>query len=308
MNLAAITYQDQACLRLTLPSRDTVLVALHGAQVLSWQTGDGRERLYLSPKAVMDGHAAIRGGVPLCFPQFNTRGALPKHGFVRNKAWQLVPGNAAEPLAQHQGAAQAQQALHSLNAVQSLQLAFSYRNGAQPSTSTQPTINALWPHPFELLLTVTLAPNSLHMALQVRNTGAQTMPFTVALHTYLALQRLEQVRLQGLAGLPYWDALADTHPIFAGDWRYTGPFDAVFPAPSAPIVLHDQGAALQITQSPSLSNTVVWNPGPMLSQQLADMPDDCYQHMLCIEAAQIDAPVRLAAGAQWLGWQHLRAL
>jgi glucose-6-phosphate 1-epimerase len=295
MNLATITYQNQACLRLTLPSRDTVLVALHGAQVLSWQTGDGRERLYLSPQAVMDGQAAIRGGVPLCFPQFNTRGALPKHGFVRNSVWQLVPGH-------HSAAStQAQVAQQSQDVVQSLQLALHHRMGSQPS------IDALWPHPFELLLSITLAPQSLHLALQVRNTGAQPMPFTVALHTYLAVQRLEQARLQGLAGLQYWDALADTHPVFAGDWRYTGPFDAVFPAPAAPLVLHDPGAALEITQSPSLANTVVWNPGPALSQQLADMPDDGYQHMLCVEAAQIDTPVQLAAGAQWLGWQQLRA-
>jgi glucose-6-phosphate 1-epimerase len=108
--------------------------------------------------------------------------------------------------------------------------------------------------------------------------------------------------------LQYWDALADTHPVFAGDWRYTGPFDAVFPAPPTPLVLYDRASALEITQSPSLPNTVVWNPGPALSQQLADMPDDGYQHMLCVEAAQIDTPVALAAGAQWQGWQQLRAL
>jgi glucose-6-phosphate 1-epimerase len=286
MSLSTCTYQNQACLRLTLQSQDTVLVALHGAQVLSWRTGDGRERLYLSPQAVMDGNAAIRGGVPLCFPQFNTRGPLPKHGFVRNRAWQSVPTVSCDEQ----------------DSVQSLHFAFAHRIGHQSP------MDALWPHPFELLFTVTLAPQSLHVALQVRNTGAQVMPFTVALHTYLAVQQLEQVRLQGLAGLQYWDALADTHPDFAGDWRYHGPFDAVFPAASAPLVLHDQGAALEITQSPSLTNTVVWNPGPALSQQLADMPDDGYQHMLCIEAAQIDTPVALAAGAEWQGWQHLRAL
>jgi glucose-6-phosphate 1-epimerase len=296
MSLFTTTYQNQACLRLTLPSQDTVLVALHGAQVLSWRTGDGRERLYLSPQALMDGQAAIRGGVPLCFPQFNTRGPLPKHGFVRNSAWQPVPSAFVDTLEQREGAAQSQ------DAVQSLQLALHHHTGSQPS------LDALWPHPFELLLTVTLAPNSLHMALQVRNTGAQPMPFTVALHTYLAVQQLEQVRLQGLAGLQYWDALADTHPVFAGDWRYTGPFDAVFPAPASPLVLQDQGAALEITQSPNLANTVVWNPGPALSQQLADMPHDGYQHMLCVEAAQIDTPMQLAAGAQWQGWQQLRAL
>jgi glucose-6-phosphate 1-epimerase len=290
MSLCVATYQNQACLRLTLPSHDTVLVALHGAQLLSWQTGDGRERLYLSPTAVMDGKAAIRGGVPLCFPQFNTRGPLAKHGFVRNRAWLPVPAAA--------GSAPADDAA----ATQSLQLALRHRPG------TEPALDALWQHPFDLLLTVTLAPRVLRIALQVHNTDGQTMSFTVALHTYLAMQELSQARLEGLSCPRYWEALTDTYPAWEGDWRYSGPLDAVFPVPNVPLVLHDQDAALEITQSPSLTHTVVWNPGPALSQQLADMPDDGYQHMLCVEAAQIDNPVRLAAGAQWLGWQQLRAL
>lgn len=296
MSLSATTYQNQPCLRLTLPSQDTVLVALHGAQVLSWQTGDGRERLYLSPQAEMDGQAAIRGGVPLCFPQFNTRGPLAKHGFVRNRAWQSVPVSvsADTPVA---GATQ-----NLPDAAQRLQLSLCHQPGAEPA------LDALWPHPFELLFTISLAPRSLHMALQVRNTGAQTLPFTTALHTYLAVQNLQHLRLEGLAGLRYWDALTDTHPSLSADWRYGGPFDAVFPAAPVPLRLYDQGAALEISQSPSLANTVVWNPGPALSQQLADMPDDGYQHMLCVEAAQIDTQVALAAGAEWLGWQQLRAL
>jgi glucose-6-phosphate 1-epimerase len=302
MSLSTTSYQNQPCLRLTLPSQDTVLVALHGAHVLSWQTGDGRERLYLSPDAVMDGQAAIRGGVPLCFPQFNTRGSLAKHGFVRNLAWQ--PVISADP----EGVSDVQHSIPGSNqgdiavTVQRMQLQFTHALGAQPA------FDALWPHPFKLVLTITLAPNSLHMALQVHNMGTQTMPFTMALHSYLAVQDLQRVRLQGLAGLEYWDALTDTHPIQAGDWRYSGAFDAVFPAPPGPLVLHDAAGALEITQSPNLPNTVVWNPGPALSAQLADMPNDGYQHMLCVEAAQIDTPVALAAGTQWLGWQQLRAL
>jgi glucose-6-phosphate 1-epimerase len=286
MTFTTTTYQNQPCLRMTLPTQDTVLVALHGAQVLSWQTGEGRERIYMSPQALMDGQAAIRGGVPVCFPQFNTRGPLPKHGFARHLAWQPVPSAPSE----------------ACETSQTLQLRLCNTPKTQSFTDT------LWPHQFEALLSVRLAPQSLHMALQVRNTGLQAMPFTVALHTYLAVKDLQQVRLHGLSGLRYWDALTDTHPSSDGDWRYPGPFDAVFPTPPAPLVLHDQASALEISQSASMGQTVVWNPGPALCAQLADMPDDGYQHMLCVEAAQIDTPVQLAAGAQWLGWQQLRAL
>jgi glucose-6-phosphate 1-epimerase len=75
-----------------LPQGDTPAGGmLHGAHVLTWVSG-GQERLYLSPQSTMDGQAAMRGGVPVCFPQFNQRGPmadrLPKHGFARNVAWQ----------------------------------------------------------------------------------------------------------------------------------------------------------------------------------------------------------------------------
>ncbi|HNQ09783.1 MAG TPA: D-hexose-6-phosphate mutarotase, partial [Giesbergeria sp.] len=89
------TYCGQPCIRLAIGDGDSALVALHGAQVLSWISG-GRERLYLSPKAVFDGQAAIRGGIPLCFPQFNQRGPLPKHGFARNLAWRADGAQAGE--------------------------------------------------------------------------------------------------------------------------------------------------------------------------------------------------------------------
>ena len=80
---------------LQLAGGDRVVIARHGAQVLSWVAG-GRERLYLSPRSVMDGQAAIRGGIPVCFPQFNLRGTLPKHGFARHLAWTLRPAHLGE--------------------------------------------------------------------------------------------------------------------------------------------------------------------------------------------------------------------
>ena len=72
--------------------------------------------------------------------------------------------------------------------------------------------------------------------------------------------------------------------------------------------LRDGDHCLQITQSATLSNTVVWNPGAALCARLSDMYPDGYRSMLCVEAAQIDQPVMLAPLAQWQGWQELRVL
>ena len=50
---------------------------------------------------------------------------------------------------------------------------------------------------------------------------------------------------------------------------------------------------------------MVWNPGAALCAKLADLPDDGYRHMLCVEAARIDATRAARAGAAWQGWQQL---
>ena len=67
------------------PARATVLP--YGAHVTSWITADGDERLYLSGRTAYRAGAAIRGGVPVIFPQFSDVGPLPRHGFARTRAW-----------------------------------------------------------------------------------------------------------------------------------------------------------------------------------------------------------------------------
>ena len=279
--------QGTPCLRLANAQGDSALVALQGAQVLSWVAG-GRERLYLSPRAVLDGHTAIRGGIPVCWPQFNQRGPLPKHGFARNLAWQPLP---EQPGDRPAGAA--------LPSTVCLELA--------DDAATQ----AQWPACFAAQLTVSLAPGSLRVALQVRNTGAaaaNAWDFTGALHTYLRVDDVEQVRLEGLDGCDRWDALTDARARQQGPVTFSGEYDRVFGAPAGPLHLREGAHALEITQSASLANTVVWNPGAALCARLPDMPPDGYRTMLCVEAAQIDTPITLAPQAQWQGWQTLRVL
>ena len=274
----AEAFRGQPCIRLRAGNSDTALVALHGAQVLSWVSG-GRERLYLSPDAVVDGQAAIRGGIPLCFPQFNQRGPLPKHGFARNLAWR------ADDVQAEAG-----------TACLALHLADDERS------------RAWWPRAFAARVDVALAAGELRVDCTVRNTDAVAWDFTLALHSYLRVDDIAQVRLQGLDGCARWDAVADVHGTQQGPITFAGEYDSVFAAAPAPMQLHDGAHRLEIAQSPSMGQTVVWNPGAALCARLSDMPAGGHAHMLCVEAAQIDTQVVLAPGATWSGGQCLRVL
>ncbi|MFT4242914.1 MAG: D-hexose-6-phosphate mutarotase [Acidovorax sp.] len=266
-------FRGQPAIVLSLPCGDSLRVLRHGAHAVSWVAG-GRERLYLSPASAFDGRSAIRGGVPVCFPQFNLRGALPKHGFARNLPWALED-----------------QVLEAGQGRLVLRLA------AGPAT------RAYWPQDFEARLRLELTPGELQLTLDVRNTDAQPLTFTGALHTYFAVDDIAHVRLEGLQGQPEWDAVTDSHATGVSPLRFDAEFDRVYQATPEPLLLRDGAHALSIAQSPSWAQTVVWNPGR--DKALADLPTGGHARMLCVEAAQVMTPITVAPGGQWQGWQRL---
>lgn len=263
---------------LQLPCGDRLVVAHHGAHVLSWVSG-GRERLYLSPQSVMDGHAAIRGGIPVCFPQFNQRGDLPKHGFARNVSWAPKPAKLEADRAH---------------------LALSLGDSA--------ATRQWWDQRFEALLLIELTPGALQVELVVRNTDSKPLLFTGALHSYFAVSDVAQARLLGLGGSAEWNAVTDGHGTAAPELRFVGEFDRVYSAAPAGYELLDGPHALSIEQDMDWTQTVVWNPGAAKCASLSDMPADGWQHMLCVEAAQVYEPICIAAGDFWQGAQRLTVL
>ncbi|XP_048134171.1 putative glucose-6-phosphate 1-epimerase isoform X2 [Rhodamnia argentea] len=64
-------------------------VYLYGGQVTSWKNDHGEELLFVSSKAIFKPPKAIRGGIPICFPQFANHGSLEQHGFARNRFWKI---------------------------------------------------------------------------------------------------------------------------------------------------------------------------------------------------------------------------
>lgn len=266
---------------LRAPDGASARVTLHGAHVLSWQPAAaggqaGEEQMFLSPRALFAEAQPIRGGVPVVFPQFSGRGPLPKHGLVRTRAWQL----------RHSG-------VDGSDAVARLVLEDDART------------RAAWPHAFALELEVRVGGDSLSMALSVRNPGASPLSFTAALHTYLRVDDLERLRLQGLENQPYWDAVRDLETRQDGQpLSILGEVDRVYGSAPPVLSLQDGSRRLSVAQQ-GFVDTVVWNPGPQKCAALADMEPHGYRQMLCVEAGQVARPVVLPPQGSWRGSQKL---
>src|SRR5690606_33196676 len=129
-----------------------------------------------------------------------------------------------------------------------------------------------------------LRPGSLKLLLSVRNTGDKPFDFSGALHSYLAVDSIAAAALEGLGGQAEWDVVRDVHGKAAAALRFAEEFDRVYEAAPHTLMLRDESRILQIAQSPSWANTVVWNPGA--AKAMSDLPVDGYRHFLCVEAAQ----------------------
>jgi glucose-6-phosphate 1-epimerase len=79
-----ITLNGLPAVRLTDKSGATCEVYCYGAHVASWKSADGVENLFVSSTAEIGNGKALRGGVPICWPQFAAKGKYGKHGFCRS--------------------------------------------------------------------------------------------------------------------------------------------------------------------------------------------------------------------------------
>ncbi|GGY54426.1 D-hexose-6-phosphate mutarotase [Pseudoduganella albidiflava] len=186
------TFGQLPAVSITAPDGAQATIALYGAHLVSWRTADGRERLFMSEASPRDGSAAIRGGVPVIFPQFSTRGPGQRHGIARLSHWRLGDhGNDATT---------------------------AWAEFLLTQEDVPAELARGWPHAFALALRFTLRPDGLEMRFHVRNTGGEPFDFACALHTYYAVDAFTGTVLTGLP---------DTSPLNFGP-----PLDNVYPAPA----------------------------------------------------------------------------
>jgi glucose-6-phosphate 1-epimerase len=236
------------------------LISPYAGQVLSFhRAGEPEDLLFLSGHAYFQTGKAIKGGIPVCWPWFGPdpegRGR-PAHGFVRNRDWQVL-----DTAMQEDGAT-------------------FVRLGITPDEE----IRALWPHPFTLTLEITVG-RALELALCSFNPDTLPLAITQGLHSYFRVGDIAQVRVRGLGGKRYIDKL-DGGAIKTQEGTVTinGEVDRLYTGVDCELVIDDPalGRRIRITSEGSAS-AVVWNPWAATAAAMADLGDEEYTGMLCVE-------------------------
>lgn len=272
--IEAIDHHGLPAWRLLGPKGTQAVISRFGGQLLSWKTRDGRERLFVSEAAVWDGQTPIRGGVPVCFPQFAAQGPLPRHGLLHTRDWALGDQSVADDY-----------------------VALTLRVADDAASQ------AVWPHAFSAELTVMLEADRLDLEFSVDNTGSTPFSFQAALHSYLRVTEVEDVSLEGLHGSRF---LRDGHLVQENSPELTieDAIDRIYHGVRRPLLLRGGNLSLGL-HAEGFGDIVVWNPWQAGAASMPDLQPQDWRHFLCVEPAVLTTPVVLAPGGNWFGRQTL---
>lgn len=263
-----------------------------GATLTSYQTGSGKELLFLSKDAILDGSKAIRGGVPLCFPQFGQpEKSMPQHGFLRINYWKEVAGSRLDD----DEAAGVSMELSLKDVVNA--------RGGKWDTDTKLDVKCTY--------TVKINGDGFTTTIVMDNIGKESWDFQVLFHTYFlvhagAAMDGKQCNVKGLEGYTVQDKVSGTDGSVLGADPVTLPetiIDRVYTAPKDKVDLNLSFAAgpsnnLSLTASGEVDGTkvpitgVVWNPHAEKAKATPDFGDEQYVDMICVEPGMVkDVPL-----------------
>jgi len=260
--------------RITTPAA-TAEIYLHGAQVTSWKPAGAEEVIFLSDHSHWQDGKAIRGGIPICFPWFRAKvdnPQAPAHGVVRTKHWRL----------------------------DSITLETAGSVVIVCSTESDASTRRWWPHEFRLTQRITVG-SALCMELTASNIGSTSLRFEEALHTYFRVGRVESVRVRGLDAVSYLDNTdSNRAKVQSGDMIFTSATDNAYLKTQTPLELVDPVLRRMVrTEKQNSATTVVWNPWEQGAASLADLGDEEWRVMACVEASNIlESAIDLGPGEE----------
>ncbi|KAK9804099.1 hypothetical protein WJX73_007409 [Symbiochloris irregularis] len=260
----------------------TAQIYTHGAHLTSWISSSGEELIFVSKKAIFKPPKAIRGGIPVCFPQFGKLGPLGQHGFARNSTFTV-----------------------------------SSQTDCSVTLKFRPTPEQLeeakFAHRFELAVSVTLGTNdrgedTLTQTLEATNMSDAAFDITAALHTYFTVSSIDQVQITGVDN-KFLDNTQDMKESTSepGPVTFSGEVDRIYVKTPDNLQIVDKGKRRTITlHKEGLPDAVVWNPWAEKAKAMADFDDEEYKGMVCLEPAlAASGPISLQPQQQWHAQQVL---
>ncbi len=230
-----------------------LVLALHGAHVMSFTPKGGRDILWLSPQTGLAEGKPIRGGIPLCMPWFGPHpDGLPLHGFARLMLWQVD-----DITSQADG---------------STSVALSLRD-------TKETRD-VWPHEFLFRFEIGVG-NALSLDMMATNESKSRAEFAFAFHTYFDVADISKTTVEGLENATYLDRLdGDAEKSHAGALVFKGETQR----------LYSDVAAVQRIKSPlgvwkiegNAHCALAWNPGEN-DKNVADIGAGKHVEFICLE-------------------------
>uniref|UniRef100_M4BWV8 glucose-6-phosphate 1-epimerase n=1 Tax=Hyaloperonospora arabidopsidis (strain Emoy2) TaxID=559515 RepID=M4BWV8_HYAAE len=298
--LLASANAELETVKLKHPSGSTAEVYLFGAHVKSFRAAidPNLDILFMSNESFLNGIDAIRGGIPIIYPNFGSQDKFPSHGFARITNWTLVSHEDAKD-----------------------KKSPSVANFTMASSNST---RAIWPVEFELKYVVKLFEDQLETALHVHNTFDKAIDFHALLHNYLWVDdaRNKGVQVAGLKGVDYFDKVVKTNKtetrelidfaaqtdnvyrnapnLISATIKGVNAIDRTVTVKKAGIIT---GGDIEEEDSEEVSgiylesgnmsrietwtDCVVWNPWEERAKTMKDFGDEEYKHMVAIEPGRV---------------------
>ncbi|KAL1202908.1 putative glucose-6-phosphate 1-epimerase [Cardamine amara subsp. amara] len=256
----------------------SVEVYLYGAQVTSWKNEKQEELLVMSSKAIFNPPTAIRGGIPVLFPQYSNTGPLPSHGFARNRFWEIETN--PPPLITN----------CSSHAFVDLIL-----------RSSDDDLK-IWPHKFVYRLRVTIGvKGDLTLTSRVKNSDTKPFNFTFGLHPYFAVSDISEIQVDGLSNLDYLDQQKNRTRFTDHEKTitFTSQLDRLYlnTPDTIRIVDHKKKKTIVVHKEGQV-DAVVWNPW---DKKVSDLGVEDYRRFVAVESAAVAKPITVNPGEEWKG-------
>jgi glucose-6-phosphate 1-epimerase len=238
----------------------SAVVSLYAGQVLSYRPANtSADLMFLSEQAYYQTGKAIKGGVPVCWPWFGPDPkdkGRPAHGFARTSEWDVIETGATSDGA--------------TRLVLELKLNDSTR--------------ALWVGEIEARLDIEVG-KSLKLKLSTINHGKETIALSQALHTYFNVGDIAKTSVNGLEDKTYIDKVDDSkEKTQSGEVTINSEVDRIYTNVNNRLVINDVELSRKIhIESEGSHSAVVWNPWKKIAAGMADLGDEDYKRMLCVE-------------------------